>query len=179
MLAIIHDDHINMSRLLKILTQKIVLLKKDEKIDFRLLETIITYLRSYSDKYHHPLEDLIYDYYINHYGAASDTVSHLSEQHKELKKVTVELDELLNMVLLDAVVPKDQCTEKLQNFVDLQSAHLTYEEQEVLPLIKETLSPQDWTKIGQQWQHKDHEDPLFGDKVSQQYRKLADIIEQM
>ena len=179
MLAIIHNDHINMSRLLKILKQKIELLKKDEKIDFRLVETIITYLRIYSDKYHHPLEDLIYDYYINNYGRASDAVSRLSEQHKGLKKVTVELDELLNMVLLDAVVPKEQCIEKLQNFVELQSAHLTYEEQEVLPLIKEALSPQDWIKVGLQWQHKDHEDPLFGDKVSQQYHKLASIIKQM
>lgn len=178
MLEIIHKDHENMNQLLKVLEQKIELLKKDKMIDFQLVEAIIAYLREYSDKYHHPLEDLIYDYFLKNYTVSVGDVTALFDQHKKLKKVTIELDEVLNMVLLDAVVPKKQCIEKLQNFVELQSTHLAYEEQEILPLIKKHLSIDDWNEIKCQWQHQDHKDPLFGDEISQQYQRLAAVIKQ-
>ena len=55
MLSIIHKDHANMNQLLKILKTKIRLLEQDKEIDYRLIKAIITYLRSYSDKYHHPM----------------------------------------------------------------------------------------------------------------------------
>ena len=49
MLTIIHNDHDNMSLLLKLLRKKIQLLEADEKIDYRLIKAIITYLRHYAD----------------------------------------------------------------------------------------------------------------------------------
>lgn len=167
-----------MSRLLKILRDKIKLLEKDERVDFRLIKTIITYLRTYSDKYHHPMEDLIYDYYINHCVVPDAVGTRLPQEHKILKKATAELDELLGMILLDAIVPQEQCIEKLQNFVELQSEHMAYEEQELLPLIQQSLSDEDWSSIEQQWRYKEYSDPLFGDNVAEQYRKLATIIKQ-
>jgi hemerythrin-like domain-containing protein len=176
MLAIIHNDHINMNRLLKLLRKKIELLNKDEKIDYHLTKSIITYLRTYSDKYHHPLEDFIYDYYVKHYDQSAEVGTRLPEEHKHLKKVTIELDELLNMILLDAIVPKEQCIEKLQYFVDLQSAHMAYEEQELLPLIENSLTPDDWLNIEQQWRHNGYRDPLFGKNIADQYQKLAAVI---
>ncbi len=178
MLSTIHNDHVNMSLLLKILREKIALLEKDERIDFRLIKTIITYLKSYSDKYHHPMEDVIYDYYINNFDVPSAISDRLPEEHKMLKKMTIELDELLTMILLDAIVPKEQCLKKLSNFVELQSTHMAYEEQQILPLIKKSLSAEDWSKIEQQWQHQEYSDPLFGENISEQYRKLAAIIKQ-
>ncbi|MCW8995343.1 MAG: hemerythrin domain-containing protein [Psychromonas sp.] len=179
MLSIIHNDHTNMSRLLKILRNKIELLEQDERVDFRLIKTIITYLRTYSDKYHHPMEDLIFDYYISHYVVSEAVSTRLPEEHKTIKKATIELDELLSMILLDAIVPKEQCIKKLQSFIELQSAHIAYEEQEILPLLKDSLSAEDWLKIKLHWQRKEYDDPLFGDNISEQYRKLALILKQM
>lgn len=167
-----------MSRLLKILRKKIELLEKDEMIDFRLVKTIITYLKNYSDKYHHPMEDFIYDYYLNNFTPPEAVSTRLPQEHKILKKATIELDELLSMILLDAIVPKEQCIKKLSNFVEQQSAHMAYEEQEILPLIEASLSAEDWSRIEQQWQYKEYSDPLFGDNVAEQYRKLATIIKQ-
>ena len=183
MLSIIHNDHININRLLKILRNKIELLEKDEAIDFRIIKSIITYLRTYSDKYHHPREDLIWDYYIHNRVVPDDIASSLPREHKIIKNLTVELDELLGMILLDAIVPKEQCIEKLQNFVELQMAHIVYEEHDILPLIKDSFSAEDWSKIELQWQqlqqNKEYSDPLFGDEVSEPYRKLATLIRQL
>ncbi|MFT6985626.1 MAG: hemerythrin-like domain-containing protein [Psychromonas sp.] len=179
MLSIIHNDHANMNLLLTLLRKKIQQLENDEKIDYRLIKTIISYLRNYSDKYHHPMEDLIYDYYLKYRVVADEMAFRLSQEHTLINKATVELDELLDMILLDAIVSKEQCIEKLRNFVDLNAAHLLFEEQEVLPLIKESLSPDDWSNLEQQWKHKEYKDPLFGENVSDQYRTLANHIKKV
>lgn len=176
MLNIIHNDHIKMSQLLTLLRKKIQHLQQDEKIDYRLIKAVITYLREYSDKYHHPMEDLIYDYYLKYRVVDKQLAFRLSQEHQLIKEVTVELDELLDIILLDAVVPKERCIEKLSHFVSIQSAHLAYEEQQILPLIKERLTADDWANLEQQWQHKDYNDPLFGKNISEQYKQLADVI---
>lgn len=168
-----------MIRLLKILKSKIELLEKDEMIDFRMIKTIISYLRNYSDKYHHPMEDFIFDYYTNSRTVPDDIATRLPQEHKMIKKATNELDELLGMILLDAIVPQQQCIEKLQYFVELQTAHIVYEEHEIFPLIEASLSDNEWQEIEQQWQSKEYSDPLFGDNVSEQYRQLAMIVKQV
>lgn len=178
MLNIIKNDHININRLLTLLTKHISLLELDQNIDYRVTKSIIDYLRTYSDKYHHPLEDIIYDYYSAHHEQTEEDNLRLHQEHKYLKKVTVELDELLNMVLLDAIVPKNECIEKLQNFVDLQLNHMNYEDQHLLPAIERSFTPDDWLNIEQQWRHNDHRDPLFGSDIADQYKKLAAVIEQ-
>lgn len=179
MLSIIHNDHANMTLLLTLLRKKIQQLEKDEKIDYRLIKTVISYLRNYADKYHHPMEDLIYDYYIKYRVVPDEVAFRLSNEHKSINQATVELDELLDMILLDAIVPKEQCIEKLRNFVDLNAAHLVFEEQQILPLIKESLSPDDWSNLERQWQHEEYKDPLFGENVSDQYRALASCIKRV
>ena len=57
------------------------------------------------------------------------------------------LDETLDMILLDTVVPKEQCIEKLKTFVKLQSEHIMYEEQKILPSIQKFLLKEDWSKL--------------------------------
>ncbi len=167
-----------MSKLLKLLKEKIQLLEQDQQIDYRLVKVIITYLKNYSDKYHHPLEDMIYDYYLK-YRVVPDTVANrLSQEHQLIKEATIELDELLEMILLDAVVPKEQCIDRLKHFVNLQSAHMNYEEKEILPQIEASLSKEDWRKLKEQWQDDGHSDPLFGEKISEQYKELANRIKQ-
>ncbi|PKH02028.1 hemerythrin [Psychromonas sp. MB-3u-54] len=178
MLSTIHKDHVNISNLLRLLREKVKLLENDQGVDYRLMKAIITYLRNYSDKYHHPMEDMIYEYYLKYRIVSDEVANRLALEHKLVKEITIELDQLLDMILLDAVVPKEQCIEKLKNFIKLQMAHMAYEEQEILPKIEASLTEEDWKILGQQWQHEGHIDPLFGDKVADEYKKLSERIKQ-
>lgn len=178
MLEIIHSDHRNINQLLRILRKKIKLIENDEKIDYRLIKAIISYLRHYSDKYHHPMEDLIYAYYLKYRVVPDEVAIRLAKEHQLIKEVTIELDELVDMILLDTPVPKQQCLEKLSVFVELQAAHLMYEESQIIPAIRESLSADDWVNLAQQWQHNHSEDPLFGDNISEVYKALAERINQ-
>lgn len=176
MIESIHQDHRNIMKLLMVLRNKSDLLKEDKKIDYQLVKSIIVYLKTYSDKYHHPMEDLIYSYYLKYRVVTDQVANRLSDEHKQLKVITRELDDMVDMVLLDAIVPKDLFIEKLDLFVTKQNQHLNYEEQEILPAIKKSLTPDDWESLNQQWKHHEYVDPLFGDKISEKFKALAETI---
>ena len=176
MLSTIHDDHVNMSKLLRLLSKKIQLLEDDQKIDYRLVKGIISYLKNYADKYHHPMEDMIYEYYLKYRVVSDQVANRLSQEHQLIKEATIEVDQLLDMILLDAVVPREQCIDKLEQFLQLQTAHMNYEEQEILPNIKASLTEDDWQILHKRWQSDGHSDPLFGDNITEQYKGLADRI---
>jgi hemerythrin-like domain-containing protein len=177
MLNIIHQDHKNIMQLLQVIENDIALLKSDHEIDYQLIKSITAYLKQYADKYHHPMENLIYAHYLK-YRVVDITVSNrLEADHKALKILTTELDDMLNMVLLDAIIPKATIIEVLEQFVDKQTKHLTYEEEEILPLIQRSLTEDDWAHLNLQWKYKEYVDPLFGENISQQFQALAERIQ--
>ena len=176
MLLTIHNDHRNISLLLKVINSKIQRLEDDKEIDFNLVKVIVGYLLNYSSKYHHPMEDLIYSYCVDN-GIIFDCIGYdLLAHHKQIKAATLALDETLDMILLDTVVPKELCIDKLKNFVKLQSEHINYEEQDILPSIQKFLLKEDWSKIEKKWLQEAYSDPLFGSDVTEQYKKLAAVI---
>lgn len=163
-------------QLLQVLRAKVVMLKTDKKIDYQLINAIISYLKNYSDTYHHPMEDLIYAHYLKYRVVPNQVANRLNAEHKYLKDITQELDEMLSMILLDAIVIKENFIEKLESFILKQQEHLFYEEQEILPAIKSSLTADDWLGLEQQWKHMKYNDPLFGHKISEEFKSLAERI---
>jgi len=176
MIAKIQQDHRNMMQLLQVLEAKVNLLKEDKEIDYRLIKSIISYLKNYADKYHHPMEDLIYAYYLKYRVVKDQVANRLADDHQHLKVMTRELDDMLDMILLDAIIPKELFTEKLVQFVSNQKSHLNYEEQDILPAIKKSLTADDWIHLSLEWKHKEYVDPLFGDDISHEFKSLAERI---
>ena len=62
MLDILHQDHINISRLLDVLRDKLAALRSEETVRFDLLKDALSYLSEVSDTRHPPREDVIYEY---------------------------------------------------------------------------------------------------------------------
>lgn len=173
MLNRIHKDHKNIMQLLQVIDSNIVLLTLDKDVDYQLLKSITDYLKNYSDKYHHPMENLIYAYYLKYRVVTDQVANRLEDDHKQLTILTAELDDMINMILLDAIIPKEVFIEKMENFVSKQKQHLNYEETEVLPAIQSSLTEDDWAHLMLQWQHKEYVDPLFGESISDQFKALA------
>nr|WP_251080777.1 hemerythrin domain-containing protein [Motilimonas cestriensis] len=172
-LSIIHNDHKNIAKLLNVLTDKLSRIKLEDEVDYRLVRDIVSYLQTYSGKFHHPLEDRIYEYYLKYRVVDDSVANRLHDEHQHLEIISAELKEMIDSILLDAIVSRDDIIEKLQQFVNLQKAHLDYEEVEILPAIKASLSADDWRHLEQNWHHDPQEDPLFGRTVADQYKSLA------
>jgi hypothetical protein len=74
MLDILHQDHINISRLLDVLRDKLAALRSEETVRFDLLKDALSYLSEVSDTRHHPREDLFMST-MSHTGAVIRQVS--------------------------------------------------------------------------------------------------------
>ncbi|WP_108649981.1 hemerythrin domain-containing protein [Dongshaea marina] len=173
MLAALRQEHRNIGKLLDVLEEKLFLLKQEKRIRYRLIRDIIGYLHDVSDKTHHPREDLIYDYYLEYRCQDPRLVNRVKQEHQLFISASEELSALVEMILLDAVIPQQQFIEQLARFIELQRGHIQREEQELFPLLSEQLTEDDWRLVEQSWQHGQAEDPLFGKEVAERYRELA------
>ncbi|MGL4714705.1 MAG: hemerythrin domain-containing protein, partial [Aeromonas sp.] len=153
MLSRLHQDHLNIARLLELLKHKLVAIRAEEPISYFLVRDVIDYLHEVSDKYHHPKEDLIYDYYLKYRMVEGDIVNRLQEEHTRLLEAGTDLKEMVEMILMDAVIPLDQFTTKLEHFVALQEAHMNYEEGVIFPHLRDSLTEDDWRHLEQIWQN--------------------------
>lgn len=173
---IVSREHSYMVRLLVILDDILHNLKSEEPVDYKVVAEIIHYLQRHSEQTHHPKEDIIYHYYLEHYGE-SEKIANLALAHSELAQVTREFSDLVEMVNNDAVVPNDVCYQALAHFIHQQKKHLDFEEREILPQLKKMFTTQDWQQVEKLWGEED-KDPLFGSDIENDYAKLQALISQ-
>ena len=173
MLSELHREHINIAKLLDLLRQQLFAIRSEKEVRYRLLRDILSYLSEVADQYHHPQEDLIYDYYRQFRCSDDQFSTRLSEEHARVVTAGQELTELVDMILMDSVIPLEQLTAKLEAFIVLQQCHMDYEESEIFPLLRSKLSEDDWRHLEQNWRSKKAEDPLFGRVVAERYRDIS------
>lgn len=166
----LHQDHINLSRLLAVLKSRLAQLNAGERPDYHLMQDVISYVVDYADTHHHPLEDVLYQYTIEHYPQHKDILNEVEHEHAVIKAASGAFQDMVEQILLDAIVPMDQFTQQLESFINQQLAHLNREEGRVFPLLEECLTADDWSKVEESLFQRD--DPLFGDDVAEEYKRL-------
>ncbi|QUJ67958.1 hemerythrin domain-containing protein [Photobacterium sp. GJ3] len=171
----IHTEHGYINRLLRLLRTKLAAIREGYDVNYQMIRDIVTYLQNQAEHCHHPKEDVIYHYYLSHYGD-EQRILDLEAEHVELAKLTSEFAETVDMVLMDAVIPLDVFAEKLNAFVERQKQHLDMEEKQVFPVIRQHFTSSDWAAVESEYQECLC-DPLFGKEVSAQYRELASRLE--
>ena len=97
----------------------------------------------------------------------------LHEEHARLLDAGTELKEMVEMILMDAVIPLDQFVARLEQFIEQQEAHMNYEEGVIFPHLRDSLTEDDWRHLEQLWQNRAINDPLFWAEVSQHFQALA------
>lgn len=143
--------------------------------DFELFRLILSYIDSFLDRYHHPKED---EYLFRRLRARDpDAAALLDDLEHEHEHVGPELTKLKDA--LDAY--EREGASRLADFraaVDRYNAfeweHMRKEEEEIIPLAREKLADEDWAEIDDAFLAND--DPLFGDKPREEFRKLFSNI---
>ncbi|GAA0784424.1 hemerythrin domain-containing protein [Marinobacterium sediminicola] len=169
-LSELHQDHVNLSRLLEILDRKVDRLRAGNHPDFSLMAEVVSYVGSYADQHHHPREDKMYAFFQGRDDELDKALSRCEEEHKQLKQLSTHLEESIDGILNDVVMPMDRFTDQLDEFVQAEKRHLDFEEQEIFRLLRSHASEADWQQLDQQLPRS--EDPLFGEKQADEYRAL-------
>ena len=166
----LHQDHVNLNKLLEILDKKILKMKRGNRPNFNLMADVIGYIATYAEGYHHPREDKLYSYFQGKSTQLDVVMQECEQEHINLKGYANTLLETIDGVLHDAVVPMDEFIGKLEDFVSNEKAHLDFEEVKVFPLLNQIATDTDWNEVNNTLPVE--EDPLFGQKRSEEYKSL-------
>lgn len=169
-LSELHQDHINLSRLLEMLDRKVEQLIDGNHPDFSLMADVVGYVGSYADQHHHPREDKMYAFFQGRDSVLDRALERCEEDHKELKRLSTHLEESIDGILNDVVMPMDKFTDQLDEFVQTEKRHLDFEEQSIFPALRNIASDTDWQQLAEQLPQS--EDPLFGERQADEYRSL-------
>ena len=108
------------------------------------LAMALSYIESYPDRAHHPVEERLFDFLE---AAGSVDVSTLRAQHSTITARTLQLRKDIENILNDIVTPITLLNRHLAEYVDMQRSHMREENEIAFPVAAASLSDADWLKL--------------------------------
>ncbi len=144
----LEDDHRRMISLMYLLEKE---LKKLTGIaagecQYDKLFEILDYVKTVPERWHHPIEDIIFDHYIAMYGPGDAIISQLQQEHVLLEVQTAQLTALLSRARNLLNRPKAKIMQLATSFQMLQLEHIR-KERRLLEAIDIQFNARDWQTI--------------------------------
>lgn len=174
LIAQIHQDHVNMARILKLINSEIEALIAEEPRDLEILDDAMRYMINYADKIHHAKEDIMLRRLQE---AAPDTlelIEDIFEEHQQIFRKGTEFQELVQAVEYGDFVLRDEIVARGTDYVRTLYAHMSKEEEVLLKRAREVLTDNDFAELG--IDYGPDTDPLFGEKIQKEYKDLYTYI---
>jgi hemerythrin-like domain-containing protein len=173
-MARLREEHKNIEKILKALEHQLAIFGAAERPDYDVLEAIAEYFAGFSDRCHHPIEDLIHRKLRHRAPAAAESLMDLEAEHAKVSALAGHFREAVQNVLLEIEVPRGAFDKVARHFIGEQRDHMRKEEERFFPLALEVLTPEDWTEIDARITQE--EDPVFGNDVAQEFTVLRDAV---
>ena len=165
-----HAEHAYFNQLLRLLHKQVDVFHTGERPNYELMLDIISYLRDYSDQYHHPREDVAFARLAKRCPDMAPALARLGQEHRVIARAGETLKELLTAILGEAVVPLAQVEAAAATYLVYYGNHIAKEEEDVLTRAARVLTPEDWEAV--RTAVPPAHDPLFGDRPEERYREL-------
>jgi len=146
-MASLHQDHINMSKLLDQLDMNIEQITTGGRPEIQLMAEAVEYIGHYADLYHHPIEDMVYAHFAHRSKGLDQLLNCCKKEHQELACSTQSTLVPIMETLLDGMLPIEQIVKALQYFIKVERAHINFEEAQVFPMIAAVATPEDWKML--------------------------------
>ena len=101
-----HAEHANFSRLLDILQKELDAFHEGRQPNYDLMADIVTYLRHFPDRHHHPREDAAFARLAGHDPTMSPALERLRQEHRVIAAAGAELLKTLGEVAAGAVIAR-------------------------------------------------------------------------
>ncbi|MDH3715436.1 MAG: hemerythrin domain-containing protein [Gammaproteobacteria bacterium] len=172
-LLIIKQEHLRLAALLQCLDgiMRDVAAARLEP-DFELYYAVIGYLETFLFRYHHPKEDqFLFPRLRERCSDAEALTRDLEQQHE---RGYVLLDGLRNSLQMyerhGGEEQRDDFERAVHAYHTYEWEHMRIEESELLPLVLEHLTEDDWREIDREF--SSNADPLFGEETKEEFRRL-------
>ena len=165
-----HAEHVYFGQLLELLRRQLDVFHRGARPNYELMLDVISYLRDYSDQYHHPREDQAFERLARRCPDMEPALSRLYQEHRVIAHAGESLRQQINSILAGTIVPRAAVEVALATYLVYYGNHIAKEEEDVLPRAAKELAPVDWKAV------KDAapagRDPVFGDKPEERYKEL-------
>lgn len=168
----LHADHYNFLRLLACLQSEIACFEIDQTSQLRLpvILDILDYVQVYPERYHHPLENKVFELLLVKNAPNADVIWGTRAEHTALEKITQEANQLFTAVANDTVVPMTELIEVAKGFFERQLDHINIENRIIYPLMDRYIAFDEWEEITQEVVKRG--DPIFDAAVREEYHHL-------
>lgn len=143
-----------------------------------LLHSIIDYIESFLDQFHHPKEDeYLFRILRRRSPEAEEMLSSLREEHYQGRRRLERLVTALRDFERNGQPVYEELRAAAGGYVAFERQHIAKEERDVLPLARQVLRLDDWREINDAFAA--NSDPLFGDDRKRKYELLFNAIAHM
>ena len=146
-ISIWHTEHMYFRRLLDLLHAQVDVFETGDKPDYDLMLDILTYLREYSDRFHHPREDVAFARLARHRPELGRTLARLRQEHRVIANAGDRLRQLIVEILDDSMVPRAQVEAAAATYLTYYGNHIALEEADVLTHAERALTDEDWAAV--------------------------------
>ncbi len=174
LLTDLHDDHKNFIKLLRFIERQLAHIEHCDVVDLEIILIAMQYMRDYPDAVHHPHENLVFDYFLEHYPDHREVIKRLIKEHKTMPVLTEKIIDMLESAVMETPISRETLCQKLHEYINTQKEHMDLEESDVYPLLNNIMQESDWQSI--QNKLTDTKDPVFHEPDQESYHLLLHKI---
>jgi len=165
-----HAEHVYFRRLLGLLHRELDAFHRGERPNYELMLDIITYLRDYGDRFHHPREDVAFARLADCAPDLRPALARLAQEHRIIARAGEKLAALLEAALGGSFAQRAEVEIAAATYLVYYGNHIAKEDELVLSRAAQALSEADWQAV--RAAVADEPDPLFGERPHERYREL-------
>ncbi len=170
-IRMLQAEHVNMAKVLAVLDAEMTTFHELGKLDLDLMFTIIDYIESFPNEFHHPKEErLVFDALARRNPQAKPLIDELRAQHGEEVAMIAGLRAEFEALSIEAPMDKAEFEKSISDYTAFVREHMHKEETALFPLARESLEPEDWREIDRDL--AENVDPMFGAQVEERYHEL-------
>jgi hemerythrin-like domain-containing protein len=168
-------EHDNFARLLGLFEREIARFRAGEHPDYELMLDVLTYLRHFPERTHHPREDVAFARLARYDASVEPLLNRFLQEHRVIAAAAREAQALLAAAERDEFVARERVESACATLLVYYRHHIDGENGLILPLAAKHLKSEDWKAVGAAGSADP--DPIFGAQVDARYRELRERIE--
>jgi len=163
-------EHAYFRSLLRLLQRELDVFHGGGRPNYELMLDIISYLREFGDRVHHPREDVAFARLAKRCPDLALPLARLRQQHAVIAHAGEVLAELLAEALDDALVKRAEVEIAAATYLVYYGNHIAQEDEDIVGRAEQALDAADWEAVRNAVPAI--ADPLFGESPAERYRAL-------
>ena len=145
--SIWHTEHTYFKRLLDLLDRQVEVFESGQRPNYDLMLDILTYLREYSDAFHHPREDVAFERLERHHPELAPTLARLRQEHRVIANAGEKLFQLLTAIVEDSMIARAEVESAAATYLVYYGRHIEREDSDVITHAARSLTAEDWEAV--------------------------------